>query len=173
MAREPTIGKIAKLAAVNVETIRYYQRRGLLSEPEKPRGGYRRYPAHIVKRIRFIKRAQALGFILNEVAVLMELEEARACGVTRRLALDKIKAIDQKLAGLMSIRKTLAALVQQCGAGRSTKRCPIIHALGQNEYSRTASSRQARPQPLFKNERVADLQSALRKVLPSPSLADR
>lgn len=133
MVKEPTIGKIAKLAGVNVETIRYYQRRGLLSQPEKPHRGYRRYPSDIVNHIRFIKRAQALGFTLNEVAVLMELEVARACGVTRRLALDKIKAIDQKLAGLTSMRKVLATLVQQCGAGRSTKRCPIIQALGQSE----------------------------------------
>ena len=139
MVREPTIGKIAKLAGVNVETIRYYQRRGLLSQPEKPHRGYRRYPRDIVKHIRFIKRAQALGFTLNEVAVLMELEEARACGVTRRLALDKIKAIDQKLAGLTSMRKALATLVQQCGTGRSTKGCPIIQALGQNESSGTAA----------------------------------
>lgn len=139
MARELTIGKIAKLAGVNVETIRYYQRRGLLSEPKKPHRGYRRYPADIVGHIRFIKRAQVLGFSLNEVAFLMELEEARACGMTRRLALDKIKAIDQKLAGLTCMRKALAALVQQCGTERSTKRCPIIQALGQSEYSRTAS----------------------------------
>ena len=140
MVREPTIGKIAKLAGVNVETIRYYQRRGLLSEPEKPHRGYRRYPVDIVKHIRFIKRAQALGFTLNEVAVLMELEEARACGVTRRLALDKIKAIDQKLAGLASMRKALAALVQRCGAGTSTTGCPIIRSLGQNDSSHSVST---------------------------------
>lgn len=139
MARELTIGKIAKLAEVNVETIRYYQRRGLLSEPKKPHSGYRRYPADLVKRIRFIKRAQALGFTLNEAAVLIELEAPRACGATRRIALDKIKAIDQKLAGLTSIRKALAALVQQCGTGRSTKGCPIIQVLGQGDYSCTAA----------------------------------
>jgi MerR family mercuric resistance operon transcriptional regulator len=141
MARELTIGKIAKLAGVHVETIRYYQRRGLLSEPERPHRGYRRYPADIVEHIRFIKRAQSLGFALNEVAVLMELEEARACGVTRRLALDKMNAIDQKLDGLTSMRRALAALVQQCGAGRSTTGCPIIRALGQDESSGTASIR--------------------------------
>ena len=139
MAQEFTIGKIAKQAGVNVETIRYYQRRDLLSEPKKPHRGYRRYPADIVEHIRFIKRAQALGFTLDEVAFLMQLEEARACGKTRRLALDKIKAIDQKLAGLTSMRKALATLVQQCGTGRSTKGCPIIQALGQNESSGTAA----------------------------------
>lgn len=141
MAQELTIGKVAKLAEVNVETIRYYQRRGLLAEPDKPYMGYRRYPADMVKYIRFIKRAQALGFTLNEVAILMELEEARACGKTRALALDKINAIDQKLTGLTSMRKALAALVRQCDAGESTKGCPIIRALEQSEYSRTAPKR--------------------------------
>ena len=113
MARELTIGKIAKQAAVNVETIRYYQRRGLLSEPEKPHRGYRVYPADIVKHIRYIKRAQSLGFSLNEVAILLELDEPRICSKTRMMALDKIKDIDQKLAGLTSMRKALAALVQR------------------------------------------------------------
>ncbi len=141
MAQELTIGKVAKLAEVNVETIRYYQRRGLLAEPDKPYMGYRRYPVDMVKHIRFIKRAQALGFTLHEVAVLMELEEARACGKTRALARDKIHAIDQKLTGLTSMRKALAALVRQCDAGESTKGCPIIRALEQSESSKTASKR--------------------------------
>lgn len=141
MAQELTIGKVAKLAEVNVETIRYYQRRGLLAEPDKPYMGYRRYPADIVKHIRFIKRAQALGFTLNEVAVLMELEEACACGKTRALARDKINAIDQKMSGLTSMRKALATLVRQCEAGEATKGCPIIRALEQSESSRTAPAR--------------------------------
>ena len=134
MAQELTIGKVAKLAEVNVETIRYYQRRGLLAEPDKPYMGYRRYPADMVKHIRFIKRAQALGFTLNEVALLMELEEARACGKTRALARDKINAIDQKLTGLTNMRTALAARVRQCDAGESTKGCPIIHALAQGGF---------------------------------------
>ncbi len=141
MAQELTIGKVAKLAEVNVETIRYYQRRGFLVEPDKPYMGYRRYSADMVKHIRFIKRAQALGFTLNEVAVLLELEEGRACGKTRALARDKINAIDQKLSGLTSMRQALAALVRQCEAGGSTKGCPIIRALEQNESSRTAPRR--------------------------------
>ena len=71
MASELTIGRVAKLAGVSVETIRYYQRRGLLTEPDKPHMGYRRYPADIVKHIRFIKRAQALGFSLQEIIELL------------------------------------------------------------------------------------------------------
>lgn len=132
MATELTIGKIAKLAGVNLETIRYYQRRGLIAEPDKPHMGYRRYPADIVNHIRFIKRAQALGFTLNEVAVLLRLDEARACAKTRALALHKLDVIDEKLTGLTAMRKALAALVRQCDAGRTTKRCPIIQVLAQN-----------------------------------------
>ena len=121
MARKLKIGTIAKVAGVNVETIRYYQRRGLLSEPEKPHRGYRLYPADIVKHIRYIKRAQSLGFSLNEVAILLELDEPRICSTTRMMALDKIKAIDDKLEGLTSMRTALAALIQQSGTGRSRK----------------------------------------------------
>lgn len=131
MAKELTIGRVAKRAGVNVETIRYYQRRGLIAEPDKPHMGYRRYPSDIVKHIRFIKRAQALGFTLNEVAVLLRLEEARACAKTRALAAHKMDVIDQKLTGLTAMRKALAGLVRQCDAGRSTKGCPIIQVLAQ------------------------------------------
>lgn len=131
MAKEVTIGGVAKLAGVNVETIRYYQRRGLIAQPDKPHMGYRRYPADIVKHIRFIKRAQALGFTLNEVAALLRLEEARACAKTRALAVRKIDMIDQKLTGLTAMREALASLVQQCDAGRPTKGCPVIQVLAQ------------------------------------------
>lgn len=83
MATELTIGKLADAAGVNVETIRYYQRRGLLDEPAKPLGGHRRYPVDMVKRLRFIKRAQALGFTLSEVGGLLTLDESCACAETR------------------------------------------------------------------------------------------
>lgn len=135
MAKELTIGRVAKLAGVNVETIRYYQRRGLLSEPDKPHMGYRRYPADTVHHIRFIKRAQTLGFTLDEVAVLVRLDDAHACTQTRTLAAHKIHVIDEKLAGLTAMRKALAGLVRQCDTGRSTKRCPIIQVLLQEESS--------------------------------------
>lgn len=133
MASELTIGRVAKLAGVNVETIRYYQRRGLLAEPDKPHMGYRRYPTDIVKHIRFIKRAQALGFTLEEIAELLRLEEARACAETRALASHKIELIDRKLTGLAAMRNALAGLVQQCDRKRPTKGCPIIEVLGQDD----------------------------------------
>jgi MerR family transcriptional regulator, mercuric resistance operon regulatory protein len=124
-----TIGRVAKLAGVNVETIRYYQRRGLVAEPDKPHMGYRRYPPDAVNHIRFIKRAQALGFTLKEVGILLSLDETRACGKTRSLAVRKMGVIEEKLAGLSAMRKALANLVRQCDAGRFAKGCPIIQAL--------------------------------------------
>jgi len=125
------IGKIAKLARVNVETIRYYQRRGLLTEPDKPHMGYRRYPVDSVRYVRFIKRAQQLGFTLNEVGRLLRLEDTRACAKTRSMASRKIALIDQKVTGLMAIRATLASLIQECEAGSQAKGCPIIKVLAQ------------------------------------------
>ena len=131
MASELTIGRVAKLAGVNVETIRYYQRRKLLAEPVKPHMGYRRYPADSVKHIRFIKRAQALGFTLEEIAELLRLEEACACAETRDLAAHKMRLIDRKLTGLAAMRKALAGLVQQCDRKQPSKGCPIIEVLEQ------------------------------------------
>lgn len=132
MVSELMIGRVAKLAGVNVETIRYYQRRGLLAEPHKPYMGYRRYPADIVKHIRFIKRAQGLGFTLKEIAELLRLEEARACAETRALASHKMRLIDQKVIGLAVMRKALASLVQQCDRKQPAKGCPIIQVLEQD-----------------------------------------
>ena len=132
MASELTIGRVAKQAGVNVETVRYYQRRRLLAEPDKPHMGYRRYPADSVKHIRFIKRAQALGFTLEEIAELLRLEEARACAETRALASHKMWLIDQKLTGLAAMRKALASLVQQCDRKQPAKGCPIIQVLEQD-----------------------------------------
>jgi MerR family mercuric resistance operon transcriptional regulator len=126
---ELTIGRVAKLADVNVETVRYYQRRGLLAEPDKPLKGHRRYSIEIVKRLRFIKRAQVLGFTLEEVVGLLGFEDARACAETRALAARKLDLIEQKLRDLTAMRKALANLVQQCDAGESAKGCPIIHVL--------------------------------------------
>ena len=119
MAIELTIGKLADAAGVNIETIRYYQRRGLLDEPPKPPGGHRRYAPEQAKRVRFIKRAQALGFTLDEVGALLTLDAACACGETRALAVRKLGLIEQKMADLAVMRQALGGLVQQCDAGVS------------------------------------------------------
>lgn len=126
---ELTIGRLADEAGVNVETIRYYQRRGLMQEPAKPINGHRRYPADAVRRVRFIKRAQVLGFTLDEVGSLLELDEAHACADTRVLAVNKLQVIEGRLADLKAMRKALTVLLLQCDAGATTDRCPIIDAL--------------------------------------------
>jgi MerR family transcriptional regulator, mercuric resistance operon regulatory protein len=129
MTAELTIGKLAETAEVNVETIRYYQRRGLLNKPAKPLGGHRHYGTEQAKRLRFIKRAQALGFTLTEVGGLLTLDEACACAKTRTLAARKVALIEQKIADLAAMRKVLARLVKQCDQGDGGAACPIIDVL--------------------------------------------
>lgn len=129
MTTELTIGRLADAAGVNVETIRYYQRRGLMATPDRPAGGQRRYDSDAIRRVRFIKRAQVLGFTLEDVAGLLELDEARACAETHKIAAHKLQLIDDKLADLKAMRKALTALVRQCKAGATEGDCPIIHAL--------------------------------------------
>ena len=129
MTTELTIGRLADEAGVNVETIRYYQRRGLMAEPDRPMSGHRRYDEDAIKRVRFIKRAQVLGFTLDEVGSLLELDEACACAETRDLATHKLQVIDEKLTDLKAMRKALQALLRQCDAGATGGNCPIIHAL--------------------------------------------
>lgn len=130
MTTELTIGKLAQAAEVNVETIRYYQRRGLVDKPAKPLGGHRRYGTEQAKHLRFIKRAQALGFTLAEVGGLLTLDEACACAETRTLAARKVALIEQKIADLAAMRKALARLVRQCDQGDGGATCPIIDVLG-------------------------------------------
>lgn len=129
MTAELTIGRLANEADVNVETIRYYQRRGLMAEPDKPAGGHRLYASDAIKRVRFIKRAQMLGFTLDEVGSLLQLDEARSCAETRDLAVNKLKVIEEKLGDLKAMHKALTTLMRRCAAGAPAEGCPIIHAL--------------------------------------------
>lgn len=124
-----TIGQLAELAGVNVETIRYYHRRGLLDEPYKPPGGHRRYPSTATSRVRFVKRAQSLGFTLDEVAGLLLLEDGQSCSETRLLAEHKLGIIEQRIADLISMRRMLRTLIGECAAGRRPRSCPIIASL--------------------------------------------
>ena len=127
-----TIGILAKRSGVNVETIRYYQRRHLLQEPSKPLGGYRHYSPETVKRVRFIKRAQALGFTLEEISGLLGLDERKACLETREVAVEKVALIEQKIADLSRMKKDLSRLVRACDASSAGEPCPIIHLLVQD-----------------------------------------
>lgn len=124
-----TIGTLAERGGVNVETIRYYQRRGLLQEPVKPRGGFRHYPLDTANRVRFIKRAQALGFTLEEIAGLLALDQKKACLETRGIAAHKLELIEQKIADLMKMKRALSRLLRACDVSSAGAPCPIIHLL--------------------------------------------
>ena len=124
-----TIGRLAQAAAVNVETIRYYQRRRLLDQPSKPLGGHRRYAAEAVKRVRFIKRAQQLGFTLEEVKSLLLLEDGQSCRETRLLAERKLALIEQRIHDLARMRRLLTSLIAECAKGKRPRSCPIIATL--------------------------------------------
>ncbi len=124
-----TVGQLARDAAVNVETVRYYQRIGLLSLPSRNYGSIRRYLADDLKRIRFIKRAQNLGFSLDEVALLLGLSDGRHCAETKALAQTRLAVVEEKLADLEVIRKALKGLVAKCLKGSRGCGCPVIDAL--------------------------------------------
>jgi len=124
-----TIGALAETAGVNVETIRFYQRKGLMPEPEKPYGSIRRYGAAELARVRFIKSAQRLGFSLEEVGELLKLEDGARCSEARQLAEQKLVDVRQKLTDLQRIESVLAGLVARCSAVRGRVNCPLIASL--------------------------------------------
>lgn len=124
-----TIGKLAEAAGVNVETIRYYQRIRLIAEPSKPAQGYRTYPADTVERIRFIKRAQELGFSLDEITDLLSLND-RDCDEARHIAEHKLDIIQHRIDGLAAMQRELAKLIKACKQNVSgQERCAIIATL--------------------------------------------
>jgi MerR family mercuric resistance operon transcriptional regulator len=129
MEENLTIGRVAQAAGVNVETIRYYQRRGLLDEPDKPLGGHRRYDVAVASRVSFIKRAQHLGFTLEEVKGLLLLEDGQNCRETRLLAQRKLASIEARMADLGRMRRLLKGLIAECNDGKRPRSCPIITTL--------------------------------------------
>jgi MerR family mercuric resistance operon transcriptional regulator len=124
-----TIGAFASAADVNVETVRYYQRKGLLAEPDKPSGSIRRYGSADVARVKFIKAAQRLGFSLDEIMGLLVLDDGTHCREARTLGLRKLHDVREKLAHLRRIESVLARLVRECGTVRGMVSCPLIRAL--------------------------------------------
>ena len=121
-----TISGLAASANVHIETVRYYQRRGLLSEPERPLGGIRRYGPGDVARLQFIRRAQTMGFTLDEIAGLMEVKGRRACEQTRRLAEFKLADVRQRLGELRQLESDLAQMVAECSQVSSGECCPTL-----------------------------------------------
>ena len=126
-----TIGSLAQHTGVHLETIRYYQRRGLVDEPERPLGGIRRYTAHHARRLRFIRHAQDLGFSLDEVGDLLKLEDGAHCREARTLGERRLADVRNKLTDLQRIESALAALVDRCASVKGRVRCPLIASLQQ------------------------------------------
>jgi len=124
-----TISKLAQAAGVTVETIRFYQRRGLLAEPDKPLGGIRRYAQPDLARLLFIKAAQRIGFTLDEISQLLQLDDGSHCKKARSIAEHKLADVRDRLADLQRIESALAQLVQRCANSRSKVSCPLIAAL--------------------------------------------
>lgn len=119
-----TIGKLANAAGVNVETIRFYERKGLLAQPQKPTEGFRQYPSVVLQRLRFIKRAQELGFTLDEIINLLTLGDGD-CLEVQSLAKQKLVLVSKKIADLQRLESNLSHLIDQCSS-TSDLSCPIV-----------------------------------------------
>lgn len=126
-----TIGQLARRAGVNVETVRYYERRRLVPEPPRTPSGYRQYPPDTVRRLAFIKRAQSLGFTLAEIDELLSLrvDPASTCGDVEQKAQQTMGRIERKMGELAVMHDALHALAAACRDGRPTSECPIIEML--------------------------------------------
>lgn len=129
MPHSYTIARLAGAAGVHIETIRYYQRLKLVPEPPRPVGGIRRYTEADAERLRFIKRAQVMGFTLEEIRSLIALQTRRSCRATRDLAAGKLHLVDARIQELRDLRKELAGLIADCDANTQDTKCPVIQRL--------------------------------------------
>ena len=126
------IGTLASRAGVNVQTVRYYERRGLLDDPRNRSEGYREYAGDTLDRLRFIRRAQELGFTLNEIAELLELrtDPNTTANAVKARAEDKIRRVESKIRDLEEIRHALVHLAGRCEGGSApTSECPFLEEL--------------------------------------------
>lgn len=126
-----TTGEVAKRTGVNLQTIRYYQRRGLLPEPPRSNSGYRYFPEDAVRRVRFIKRGQELGFSLDEMNDLLALrvQPGATCGQVRQRAEAKIADIDERIRALRTMRAALNRLAAKCAGRGPVSECPILESM--------------------------------------------
>lgn len=131
MADSLTVGKVAKKAGVNLQTVLYYERRRLLAPDRRTDSGYRLYAPEAVRVIRFIKNAQDLGFTLEEVARLLRLRVGREvqCAKVKRQAQARLTIVQDKIKGLRAMEAVLKRLIRTCSARRTTNRCPILESL--------------------------------------------
>lgn len=126
-----TIGKVAARADLPVPTVRYYEKRGLIPEPDRTRSGYRQYPAEVVARLRFVKRAQALGFALEEIGELLDLrvDEAAACEAVEERTREKLADVRGKIEELRRLETVLEDLAASCRSRTPTEECPVLTSL--------------------------------------------
>lgn len=132
-----TIGELAAAADVNVQTVRYYERRGILAEPRRTDSGYRQYAAETAERLRFIKRAQQLGFSLEEIQELLELrvDDPSVCAAVEATTRRKITDVEQKIRELERLNRVLQRLAASCRARTPTAECPILEALSETKHA--------------------------------------
>jgi MerR family mercuric resistance operon transcriptional regulator len=130
-----TIGQVASRAGIGVETVRFYERQGLLEEPARKESGYRQYPEEVVARLRFIGRAKELGFTLKEIKELLSLrlDPTTTCADVKRRAQEKIADIEAMVATLQRMKKALVKLTKECSGRGPTSECPILEALEPEE----------------------------------------
>jgi Hg(II)-responsive transcriptional regulator len=126
------IGELARSVDISVETIRYYQRIGLLEVPQKPYGGTRSYGTEDLQRLRFIRRAQQLGFSLHDICALLELSSSD-CEQVQKLATEKLSLVQEKLGQLRRIESVLAETLTQCAKRKGNQPCPIIESLTESD----------------------------------------
>lgn len=124
-----TIGRLAAAAGVHVETIRYYQRRGLIQQPDRPSGGIRRYGSPEVSRLQFIRRAQAVGFSLDEIAGLLAINGQRGCQEARLLTERRLAKVRERLDELRQLEVELEHMVADCRDATSLAECPMLDRL--------------------------------------------
>ncbi|GAB4244824.1 MAG: Hg(II)-responsive transcriptional regulator [Deltaproteobacteria bacterium] len=130
-----TIGQVAKQCRVGVETVRFYEREGLIAQPTRPESGFRKYPPDVVGRVRFIQRSKALGFSLREIKELLSLrvDSAATCDAVKMRAEAKIGDIGEKIKHLQEIKRALVKLTVACRGKGPTGECPILEALGHGD----------------------------------------
>lgn len=127
------IGEVAKRSGIGIETIRFYEREGLLLKPERRPSGYRQYDEATVERLNYVRRAKELGFTLAEVKELLELSAAHSiCEHIRQRAEKKITDIDSKIRNLQQMKRSLGKIVQRCRVKNSTEDCPLVHKAKRN-----------------------------------------
>ena len=146
MASRLTIGTLAKAVGINVQTVRYYERRGLLTPIDRRSSGYRLYGVGEERRLRFIRNAQALGFTLNEIAELLNLRvrSTSRCGEVQRKAQAKLRQVERKVKDLQALARSLQRLIRNCRAGQPSDHCPILTSLEQEAVRTDKTTKKSR-----------------------------